>query len=207
VDIPQEIEVPLEEIEWVNAVQNGDDTAFTHLIEKYQNAVYNLCYRMLGNPGDAEDAAQEAFFRAYRALHRYDQTRKFSTWILSIASNYCIDQLRKRRLFTLSLDGIPYLDVADPGLGPEKALLQDEYQDQVRALLKVLNEQDRAAVVLRYWYDYSYDEIAETLALTNSAVKSRLHRARRTLAEAWSAHYGTPAPFAAHPFAYETHVV
>ena len=140
---------------------------------------------MLGNPSDAEDAAQESFFRAFKALNRYDKKRKFSTWILSIASHYCIDQLRKRRLVTFSMDAIPYLELSDKRIGPENSLVKEEKHKQVQDLLAVLGPIDKAAVVMRYWYDYSYDEIAENLGITNSAVKSRLHRARRTLSEAW----------------------
>ena len=83
------------ESEWLVRVMEGDDLAFTRLVEKYQRPVYNLCYRMLGNAGDAEDAAQEAFLRAYKSLNRYDQKRPFATWLLSIASHYCIDQPRQ----------------------------------------------------------------------------------------------------------------
>ena len=85
------------ESEWLVRAIEGDDQAFTRLVELYQNPVYNLCYRMLGTPGDAEDAAQEAFLRAYKNLQRYDRKRSFATWLLSIASHYCIDQLRRKK--------------------------------------------------------------------------------------------------------------
>lgn len=184
----------MEEIELITRVKAGDTGAFTTILENYQRAVYNLCYRMLGNSGDAEDAAQETFIRAYRALHRYDSNRKFSTWILSIATHYCIDQLRKRRLQTISMDAVPYLHVPDTNPGPEGSMLLDERQQEVQDLLTNLSEVDRAAIVMRYWYEFSYDEIAETLGLTNSAVKSRLHRARRSLAKAAEAQATRPTP-------------
>lgn len=198
----EQTEVHAEETEWALAAQKGDQWAFTNLIQRYERAVYNLCYRMLGNPNAAEDAAQEAFLRAYKAINRYDPDRKFSTWILSIASNYCIDQLRKKRLLTLSFDEMPYLDVSEKSPGPEGRLIIGESQDAVRQLLGSLNETDRAAIVMRYWYDLSYDEIGDALQLTNSAVKSRLHRARRTLAEAWDAQTKEGVPAARN--AYET---
>lgn len=201
----EQTDVQAEETGWALAAQQGDQWAFTNLIQRYERAVYNLCYRMLGNPNAAEDAAQEAFLRAYRSIHRYDVTRKFSTWVMSIASNYCIDQLRKKRLLTLSFDEMPYLDVSEKGPGPEGRLLLDEREDEVRTLLGTLNELDRAAVVMRYWYEYSYDEIGEALSLTNSAVKSRLHRARRALAEAWEA--GEQEASAAQDGQYETQTV
>ncbi len=203
--INDQLEVQVEETEWALAAQNGDQWAFTNLIQRYERAVYNLCYRMLGNPNAAEDAAQEAFLRAYKAIHRYDPGRKFSTWVLSIASNYCIDQLRKKRLLTLSFDEMPYLDVSEKKPGPEGQLLIGERQDEVRRLLGQLSDTDRAAIIMRYWYDFSYDEIGEILSLTNSAVKSRLHRARRTLAEAWDEQEQDALPAPRKP--YETQTV
>ncbi len=175
------------ESEWLVRAVEGDEIAFTRLVEIYQKPVYNLCYRMLGNAGDAEDAAQEAFLRAYKSLSRYDPKRSFATWLLSIASHYCIDQLRKRRFTSFSIDDEDHawLEPPDPGPNPEVSLSIREKQEQVQELLENLGPKDRSAVIMRYWYNYSYQEIAETLSLTVSAVKSRLHRARRELAEDW----------------------
>ena len=89
---------------WVDQARTGDAEAFSHLVEAYQRPVFNLAYRMLGNPTEAEDAAQETFLRVYAKLGQYDPERKFSTWILSIANNHCIDRLRKRRVTLLSID-------------------------------------------------------------------------------------------------------
>jgi RNA polymerase sigma-70 factor (ECF subfamily) len=138
----------------------------------------------------AEDAAQESFLRAYQNLHRYDQSRPFATWLLSIAAHYCIDRLRRRKLSIFSMDeenedGITY-EIADPAsLDPESESVKHDERDRLHILLKDLDEIDRAAVILRYWYDYSEVEIAASLKLTVSAVKSRLHRARRALAGMW----------------------
>ncbi len=171
---------------WLDQAMSGDGEAFSRLIETYQIPVYNLCYRMLGDPEEAEDAAQESFLRAYRGIRRYDRERPFSTWLLSIAAHYCIDLMRRRRYRTLSYDELPQLDPPDLNPGPEAALLLSENQRQVQALLASLAPQDRAAVVMRYWYDLSYEEIGEALSMTVSAVKSRLHRARRELAAHWT---------------------
>lgn len=173
------------EPKWLEQALRGNPEAFSNLVQIYQAPVYNLCYRMLGDGYEAEDAAQETFLRVYENLSRYDRQRPFSTWLLSIAAHYCIDQIRKRRMQLLSLDGESFLDPPDPNPGPEPALTQFEDQRRVQQLLAHLNPQDRAAVVLRYWYDYSYEEIAAALSLTVSAVKSRLHRARQVLADAW----------------------
>lgn len=179
-----------DELTWVIQAQQGSDEAFTKLVEEHQTHVYNLCYRMLGEPEAAEDAAQESFLRAYQNLHRFDQSRPFPTWLLSIAAHYCIDRLRRRKLSMFSLDeendeGATY-EIADPASpDPEVESVKHEERDRLHILLKDLDETDRAAIIMRYWYDYSEVEIAESLRLTVSAVKSRLHRARRSLAGMW----------------------
>ncbi len=172
---------------WLEEARRGDKAAFGQLIEAYQGPVYNLAYRMLNNSGEAEEAAQEAFIRAYTRLGSYDPAHKFSTWLLSITSNYCIDQIRKRRAVLLSLDEPlpphPALH-SDNNKGPEAAFIAQEREELVQGLLSELPAEYRQAVVLRYWYDMSYEEIAELQKTTVSAVKSRLFRARRQLADA-----------------------
>jgi RNA polymerase sigma-70 factor (ECF subfamily) len=173
---------------WLDQARDGSKEAFSRLVEAYQTPVYNLAYRMLSNRGEAEEAAQETFLRAYSRLQRYDPAYKFSTWMLSIASNHCIDILRKRRLVWLSLDEqlpaefAPQLASNRPD--PERAMEHAEIEDQVRALLDELQPDYRAAVILRYWYELSYEEIAEAMDTTVSAIKSRLFRARKMLAAA-----------------------
>jgi RNA polymerase sigma-70 factor (ECF subfamily) len=146
------------ESEWLVRAIEGDDQAFTRVIEIYQKPVYNLCYRMLGNAGDAEDAAQETFLRAYKSLDRYDAKRSFATWLLSIASHYCIDQLRKRRFTSFSMDDEDHawLEPPDPGPNPEVSVGIIEKQEQVQKMLESLGPKDRSAVLMRYWYNYSY---------------------------------------------------
>jgi RNA polymerase sigma-70 factor (ECF subfamily) len=145
---------------------------------------------MLGEPEAAEDAAQETFLRAYQNLHRYDRNRSFATWLLSIGAHYCIDRLRRRRLSVFSMDeenddGTSF-EIRDPASpDPEVESVKREDRDRLHVLLKDLDETDRAAIIMRYWYDYSEIEIADALNLTVSAVKSRLHRARRALAGMW----------------------
>lgn len=175
------------ETEWLQQAIHGDDNAFSLIVETYQRPVYNLCYRMLGDSQEAEDAAQETFWRAYQALHRYDQQRPFATWLLSIAAHYCIDQQRKRRFPTLALDLLPEETIPDTTPNPEKAFLELEHQEQIQRLLARLSPPDRAAIILRYWYQFSEEEIAQSLSLSISAVKSRLFRARRELAQAYEA--------------------
>lgn len=185
-----------EEQIWLEQARKGDKIAFGKLVEAYQRPVYNLAYRMLSNPGEAEEAAQEAFIRAYTRLDSYNPAHKFSTWLLSITSNYCIDQLRKRRALLLSIDEPlpphPAL-MSEQSKRPETQVVMDEQQKLVQSLLQELAPDYREAVVLRYWYDMSYDEIAEVMDTTVSAIKSRLFRARRQLAEVGMANGLNPA--------------
>ena len=179
-----------EEQTWVAQAQRGDDFAFTQLVETYQKPVYNLCYRMLGEPELAEDAAQETFLRAFQHLDRYDAKRSFATWLLSIAAHYCIDRLRRRRFSMFSIDqdddeGAPF-ELPDANApNPERESVRHEDHERLHDILASLDETDRAAIVMRYWNDASEIEIAESLGLTVSAVKSRLHRARLALGKKW----------------------
>jgi len=177
-----------EETAWIQRALTGDQEAFACLVEAYQTPVYNLAYRMLGNAAEAEDAAQETFIRVYTRLDTYDSERKFSSWLLAIASNYCIDRLRQRRFGWLSLDELPPWRWLASSSRPEEAVIRGEERDEVRQLLDQLPPHYRATVILRYWYDLSYQEIAEAMETTESAVKSTLHRARQMLAQGASAY-------------------
>ena len=176
----------MSEQELVARARAGDEAAFTALVETYNTAIYNLGYRMLGEAGEAEDAAQETFLRAYSQLHSYDPSRSFKTWLFSIASHHCIDRLRKRRLIWLSIEDEqlpPHPALQEQTPGPEEQSVRREQTEIVQALLAKLTPEDRNVIVMRYWYDYSYEEIAQTTGATVSAVKSRLHRARGLVAE------------------------
>lgn len=172
-------------IQWVNDAIAGDQDAYAELVYTFQDAVYNLCYRLLSERTEAEDAAQEAFLRAYYNLQRYDPERPFKTWLLTIASNHCIDRLRKRRMTLVSIDDpLPAtLALSSDEPLPEQVALSNERSHRIQGLLDELEPDYRAAVVLRYWYDYSYAEIAEMMDTTESAIKSRLYRARQMLAD------------------------
>jgi len=168
---------------WIEKACLGDDEAFTKLVETYQNPVYNMCYRMLGEGGAAEDAAQETFWRVYQNLKRYDSQRSLITWILSIAAHYCIDQQRKNRIQIFELDEFPDFDLGDPSLPtPEHQIGSNEEDAALHNLINTLQPIDRATVILKYWYECSEEEISQMLNLSISAVKSRLHRARKLLA-------------------------
>jgi RNA polymerase sigma-70 factor (ECF subfamily) len=173
-----------QELDWVLRAQRGDEHAFAQLVEAYQSPIYNLAYRMLGSSAEAEDATQEAFLRVWTKLDTYDPSRKLSSWMLSVASHHCIDRLRRRRGGQVSMEEIMasrWLPADEPR--PEDVTLSQEQREQVRTLLQYLQPQYRLVVTLRYWHDKSYTEIAAITGTTESAVKSRLHRARRAMAE------------------------
>lgn len=168
--------------DWLEQAINGDADAFTKVVETYQTPVFNLCSRMLGNAEDAEDAAQEAFWRAYQNIKRYDPNRPFATWLLSIAAHYCIDRQRKKKLPTIDMETLPEEIIPDHLPTPERVFMSNFASESMEGILAHLNPDDRAAIILKYWYDYSEVEIAEALSITPSAAKSRLYRARRQLA-------------------------
>jgi RNA polymerase sigma-70 factor, ECF subfamily len=170
-----------DELQLIEQAVAGDERAFAELVTRYQTAVYNLAYRMLGDAGEAEDAAQEVFLRIYRRLATYDADHRFSTWVLSIASHYCIDLLRRKRPWLVPLENISNWMRARTR-GPEAAALAVEQQDIVRGLLAKLPEHYRLVLLLRYWHDLGYEEIAQVVDLPVSTIKARLHRARNALA-------------------------
>jgi RNA polymerase sigma-70 factor (ECF subfamily) len=174
---------------WIEQALQGDRKAFGQLVRAYERPVYNLTYRMLGDPAEAEDAAQETFLRAYAKLATYQPGRKFVNWVLSIASHHCIDRLRRKgRAPQLSLDGpLPPQWLTSDTPRPDELVSKKQQRERVREVLDILPVDYRAAVVLRYWHGMSYREIAATMDTTESAIKSRLHRARRMMAQALEA--------------------
>ena len=175
---------PKQEKRWVEAALAGDTQAFEKLVDAYSRPVFNLAYRMLGTPTEAEDAAQEVFIRVYQKLHTYDDSHKLSSWILSIASHYCIDILRRRRLDKVSVEEMPpWRPLVSTNPGPEQEITAEDRDTQIQALLQHLEPKYRMPLVLYYWYDMSYKEICETMGLSMSATKSRLHRARLKMAD------------------------
>ncbi len=174
-----------QELVWLEQARHGDRQAFAQLVSVYQGPVFSLAYRMLGNAVEAEDAAQETFVRMYTKLHTYQPERKLSSWVLSIASHYCIDRLRRRHGDWLSLDEEPVAAVLPSrALGPEELAQRAEVRDDVQRLVDQLPPAYRVPLILRYWHDLSYAEIADVMGLTVQAVKSRLHRARLQMLEA-----------------------
>jgi RNA polymerase sigma-70 factor (ECF subfamily) len=172
----------------VKRAQKGDRLAFGELVELYKDKLFNLGYRMLGNPQEAEDVAQETFLRAYSNLQTYNPNHKFSTWIYRIATNLCIDRIRKKKpdySLDSEVDGIEggdmYSRLASPGPTPLEELVRTETQREVQSAIDALPENYRAAVILKYIHDLSLQEIADILEVPVSTVKTRIHRGREAL--------------------------
>jgi RNA polymerase sigma-70 factor, ECF subfamily len=162
---------------------NGETQAFGELVQRYQAAVFNICYRLLGERREAEDLAQEAFIRAYQRLYTYDPQRPFGPWIRRVAANLCINHLELKHGASYSLED----EWDHPGLiqpdNPETLLSKNEYAEGVRQALRALPAHYRAVIELRHFQEYSYAEIAAQLGVPLSDVKSRLFRARQILAQ------------------------
>ncbi len=174
-----------EESRVIRAVLDGDTNQFEHLIHAYEKPIYNLCLRTLGDPQDAMDASQEAFFRAYRALASFRGESKFSVWLYRLASNVCLDILRKRtrsQAVSLTEEEETVLDIPDDRFCPQTELEKKELRRAVREGLRRLNPEYREALVLREINGLSYDEIAQVTGLEPGTVKSRIFRARKKLA-------------------------
>lgn len=171
----------------IMAVKGGDTDAFALLVKAYEKQVYNLCLRMVGDPTDAEDLAQEAFVKSWQGLEFYKFEAAFSTWLYRLTTNLCIDFLRKKkRRPTLSLiledeEGETRLDVPDPRPQPEETVLQKERQEALNRAMAQLDDEARAILTLRVVDELSYEELAKALDLNVGTVKSRLARARTKL--------------------------
>ncbi|NTU66026.1 MAG: sigma-70 family RNA polymerase sigma factor [Chloroflexi bacterium] len=173
---------------WVQRTLAGDPQAFGELVQRYERDVFNLAYRMLNNANDAEDAAQETFLRAYSQLKTFHADRKFATWLLSICAHHCIDRLRRRKFLWLSLeDDVLEESVASDVPEPDDVVLRAENAHEIAQSLERLSPAYRLVVVLKYWHDQSVEEIARTTGDSVSAVKVKLHRARKALARAMTA--------------------
>ena len=174
----------MNEKELIARLQARDETAFEELIRLYEKKIYALCVRMCGNAEDAEEAAQDTFLALWRGIDRFRQESALSTWIYRLASNACIDLMRRRRKSEggVSLDDEAlFLDAADPAPQPPQALEQREAQRLLQEGLMSLPAEYRSILLLREVEGLSYSEISETLELELGTVKSRISRGRTLL--------------------------
>ncbi len=173
-----------EQTQWIRQTKAGDQTAFSQIVDKYQKPVYNICYHMLKNGEEAEDAAQEVFLRVFSKLDTYDESRQFSTWLFAIASHYCMDRWKKRRFQLVSWDDLKNMLSERESSQPEKVMMNLEASREVHNILQTLRPDYRMVVILKYWHAMSYEEIADTMDTTVSTIKSKLFRARKMMATA-----------------------
>jgi RNA polymerase sigma-70 factor, ECF subfamily len=172
----------------IKQVLKGNQNAFEEIVEIYKDKVFRLCYRMLGNTHESEDAAQETFIRAYVNLNSFNLKLKFSTWLYRIATNLCIDRLRKKKpdyYLDAEIAGTEGLTMysqlpADTVL-PEKEIESMEIQEQIQKEISKLPEKYRAVIVLKYIEELSLNEISEILEMPLGTVKTRIHRGREAL--------------------------
>ncbi|HEU4323367.1 MAG TPA: sigma-70 family RNA polymerase sigma factor [Roseiflexaceae bacterium] len=183
-----------EERRLISTAQRGDVESFNALVRLYESRVYNLCYRMLGDGDSAADAAQDAFFSAFRNLRSF-RGGSFRSWMLRIATNTCYDALRARkRRPTTSLntddddsDDSSPLQIADAGEAPDEFALRRELAGAIQQALDTLPDEQRLAVVLSDIQGLAYEEIAQIMNANLGTVKSRLSRGRARLREALKA--------------------
>jgi RNA polymerase sigma-70 factor (ECF subfamily) len=173
-------------------VKAGDESAFTHLVQKYRRPMINFMYRMSHNAAAAEDLAQEVFLRVYRSREGYEASAKFTTWLYRIATNLAVNHARdtrhERPEAMVSLDepdeeSGTTMDVADSSLTAEQAILRRERMQAIREKVQALPERQRLAVTMHKYQQMDYRQIAEVLKLSESATKSLLFRAYETLRE------------------------
>lgn len=179
---------PEQEKKAIQRVRAGDTDAFEALVRAHEKTVYNIALRMLGNPQDAEDAAQEAFLKAYHSLDALQSENRFSVWLYRIVSNVCLDQLsaRKRRKETsVTVENdegeLEELEVPDERFSPERLLDRKLTREAVQRGLSELSDEARSILLLREIRGLSYEEIGRALGLEPGTVKSRIFRARKKL--------------------------
>lgn len=169
------------------AVNHGDQKAYADLMNHYYDSLYFMLLKMTNNPIDADDLTIEAFGKAFKSLHQYTPDYAFSTWLFKIASNNCIDFMRKKNKQTFSMNkNADNTDEGDElanllpsnGMDPEESILKKEKIERIRAVVEKLKPHYRQLIELRYFKEYSYEEIATELELPLGTVKAQLFRAR-----------------------------
>ncbi len=173
----------------VASAKKGDQKAFERLIKKYRKSVYYMLLKMVKNPDDAEDLTQEAFAKAFNSIEKFDSTFAFSTWLFRIATNNCIDFIRKKRVQTVSIDqpmdgddgSQMRFDVRDDNLDPNDSMLKSQRKRYLTMAIDRLPEKYKQLVELRYFQELSYEEVATELNIPLGTVKAQLFRARELL--------------------------
>lgn len=171
------------------AIDNGDQKAYAELMVRYRDSIYYMLLKMVNNKDDADDLTIEAFGKAFKRLHQYTPNYAFSTWLFKIATNNCIDFIRRKKTNTFSIDktfeneegGEMSLDLRSETLDPEENVMKKEKVRHMREVVEKLKPRYRVLVELRYFEELSYEEISQKLELPIGTVKAQLFRARELL--------------------------
>jgi RNA polymerase sigma factor (sigma-70 family) len=190
-----------DEADLIKRSQDGDVQGFNLLVERYQNRVYGLCYRMLGDPDAAADVTQDTFLSAYKNIRRY-RGGSFAAWLLRIATNACYDVLRQRQrrpqtslyAFDHDSDEAPP-QFTDPGEAPDERSVRDELAREIERGLQELPDDQRLVIILSDIQGFSYDEIVASTGWPLGTVKSRLSRGRMHLRDLLRAGELLPAQY------------
>lgn len=178
------------DFELINRAKNdGDEKAYAQLMMRYRKPVYHMILKMIKNHDDAEDLTIEAFAKAFKNLKKFNPEYTFSTWLFRIATNNCIDFIRKKKLETLSIDSTYTddngesvgIDIKDGNLNPQEEAIKQQKIKIMQMIVTQLPPKYQVLVKLRYFKELSYDEIAEELNAPLGTVKAQLHRARELL--------------------------
>jgi RNA polymerase sigma-70 factor (ECF subfamily) len=178
-----------QDIELVHKAKKGDQLAYGELLGRYRDAIYFMLLKMVNSPIDAEDLTIEAFGKAFKNIDQYTPNFAFSTWLFKIATNNCIDFIRKKRASHVSLDQTvdgeeslaPSSLIQSDSMDPEAYMINKQKIKHMRKVVSRLKPRYRKLVELRYFKEYSYDEIAEELDIPIGTVKAQLFRARELL--------------------------
>lgn len=171
----------------VQLATRGDQKAYAELMGRYRDAIYYMLLKMVNNSSDAEDLTIEAFGKAFKNIQQYTPNYAFSTWLFKIATNNCIDFIRKKKATTISLDQNDHdedkapTDIMAPVLDPEETMIKGQKQIMMREIVSKLKPRYRKLIELRYFKEFSYEEIADELELPIGTVKAQLFRARELL--------------------------
>lgn len=180
-----------EDLSLVDAAKSGDQNAFATLMTKYKDSIFYMTLKMVHNRDDAEDLTLESFGKAFNKIKKYDEKYAFSTWLFKIATNNCIDFIRKKKLETHSIDEpiktdkgtIHSVNVKSEAPDPEQKVIKKQRVISVRSAVKKLKPKYRHLIELRYYEELSYEEIATELNIPLGTVKAQLFRAKELLAE------------------------
>ena len=175
-----------DDVQLIQRVLDGDDTAFSALVRKYQKPVHALAWRKIGDFHIAEDITQDTFLKAYQSLSTLKKPQRFASWLYVIAANYCKMWLRKKRLWTQSLENTSSAQLQKATysgyvIEENERTVAESQREVVKKLLGKLQESERTVITLYYLGEMTYEEISEFLGVSVAAIKNRLYRARRRL--------------------------